>query len=100
MVERTVRTEKNVRGPFGQFCKWVFIAFNGIMLFWMISTFANVGSAASGATSDAARVGVGIGATIGFGLILTLWAFGDIILGMFVLFTRGKRVVVEERHLS
>jgi len=64
------------------------------MLVWMISGI----SAVSGLrpVSDAARVGHAIGATIGFSMILSLWVMGDIILGLFVLLTRGDKVIVEE----
>ena len=34
--------------------------------------------------------GAAIGGTIGTGMLMGVWIFGDIILGMFVLFTRPK----------
>jgi len=37
------------------------------------------------------QAGAALGTTIGVGLILTLWVLVDIILGLFVLFTRPKR---------
>ncbi|WP_156453336.1 hypothetical protein [Polycladidibacter hongkongensis] len=46
--------------------------------------------------SDAESAGLAIGGTIGSGMLLTFWVLGDIILGLFVLFTRGKKVITEE----
>ena len=93
---RIVRTEKTVRGPFGQVVKWVFILFNILMLVWMVSTCASVGETINSAGSDAEQAGTAIGGTLATGMLLFIWGFGDIILGMFVLFTRGKKVIVEE----
>lgn len=93
---RVVRTEKTVRGPFGKVVKWAFIIFNILMIVWMLGTCASVGDVVNQAGSDAEQAGAAIGGTIGVMLILAIWAFGDLILGMFVLFTRGKRIIVEE----
>lgn len=94
---RIVRTEKTVRGPFGQLVKWLFIAFNVLMLFWMVTGLAAVGGTYSNATSNAAQAGTAIGGAIGASFILFIWLAGDVILGTFVLITRGKKVITEER---
>lgn len=91
-----IRREKRVRGTFGQIIKCAFIGYNVLMLVWMISGMAAVGNVYSGATSGAAQAGAAIGSAIGFGMILSIWAFGDIILGLFVLLTRGELIVIEE----
>ena len=44
----------------------------------------------SSASSDAEQAGAAIGTGIGMFLIFTVWAIGDIILGIFVLLTRPK----------
>ena len=46
--------------------------------------------------NDAEKAGAAIGSTIGMGMIVILWALGDIILGMFVLFTRRKKIIETE----
>lgn len=81
--------KKPKRGFFGKLFKWSFILFNVLMAWWMI---AGMGAAAqhTGGGSSAEQAGAAIGMGIGFSLILGLWVFGDIILGLFVLFTRPK----------
>ena len=104
MTEQIIRTEKNVRGPIGQACKWLFIIFNVFMLGLLLLSCGSMGHTMSQATSDqvnstAYNAGVGIGATLVIGSIMTFWVLGDIILGMLVFFTRGKKVTVEERRV-
>jgi len=75
------------RSFFGKFVKWTFIAFNVLMVFWMISGMGAATENIEG-MSDAEQAGTAIGAGIGAFLIGTIWAIGDFILGMFVFFTR------------
>jgi hypothetical protein len=72
---------------------WVVLAFNALMLVWLI---AGVGGAASQADCaseptkalrEACEAGTGLGAAIGAGIIIALWAFGDVILGVIWLVT-------------
>jgi hypothetical protein len=71
---------------------WVILAFNLIMLIWLISGIAS-GESCSGKTGDelttceAGQVGTGIGVF----LIIVLWALGDVILGVLWLVTRPRR---------
>lgn len=95
-MSRIVRTETRKRGFFGHIFKWLFILFNAMMVVWLIAYFAQVGDVAGSATSDAERAGAAIGGTLGTGILVSFWAAGDIILGLFVLLTRGKKVIVEE----
>jgi len=81
---------KAKRGVMGKIFKWLFILFNVLMLIWLFSYFSSVGEITSGATSEAGQAGAAIGATIGTSMILGFWVFGDIILGLLVLFTRPK----------
>ena len=92
-----VRRETRVRGPFGKLVKWVFIIFNILMLIWMIGGMGSASNVYNSADSSAAQAGASIGMALGFGMIISIWAFGDIILGMFVLFTRGDKIIVEEK---
>lgn len=90
-----VRREVSDRTAFGKIVKWVFILFNLLMLVWIIGGIASV--ADTPAVGEAEQAGRAIGATIGIGLLLGLWVMGDIIFGLFVLFTRRKKIIdVEE----
>lgn len=81
---------KPKRGFFGKVFKTVFILFNIVMAIWVFSYWGSIGEMMSNETSEAVQAGSAIGATIGTGMLFTLWVMGDIILGIFVLFTRPK----------
>jgi hypothetical protein len=89
-----IRKEKYQRGPFGKLVKWAFIAFNLLMLLWVVGGLTSVSGIAT--HSEAERIGRDIGATIGVSMIASLWVMGDIILGLVVLLTRGDKVIVED----
>jgi hypothetical protein len=74
---------KPSRSLFGKLIKWLFILFN---LFMFYSLVKGMGAVSELENSTAAHVGGGIGLM----MILSLWVMGDIILGLFVLFTRPK----------
>ena len=93
-MSTVVRIEKRQRSAFGQIVKWIFIAFNVLMLIWLISGMSAVSQMTP--DSDAARAGHAIGAAIGFSMVLGIWVMGDLILGLFVLLTRGNKIIVEE----
>lgn len=92
----TVQREVSDRTGFGKVMKWLFIGFNVLMLIWMVSSCAAVGDISSNAANDAERAGAAIGAGLGMTFILIVWGVGDIILGMFVLFTRRKKLITVE----
>lgn len=92
----TVQREVSDRTFFGKLVKWVFIGFNILMLIWMVSAGAAVSDVSTHAVNDAQRAGTAIGAGIGMTLILLVWGLGDVILGMFVLFTRRKKIITVE----
>ncbi|MCP3680207.1 MAG: zinc ribbon domain-containing protein [Gammaproteobacteria bacterium] len=79
------------RGALGQIFLWLFILFNGLMIYWLMSYWGDIGNMdsqyAAGSLGDTAT---GAGAAIGTSLLIFLWAAGDLILGLFVLFTRPK----------
>ncbi|MEA2950685.1 MAG: hypothetical protein QOJ96_205 [Alphaproteobacteria bacterium] len=93
-MSTVIRTEKRQRSAFGQIVKWIFIAFNVLMLVWLVSAMSAVSQLTP--DSDAARAGHAIGAAIGFSMVLSIWVMGDLILGLFVLLTRGNKIIVEE----
>tara|TARA_B100000508_G_C11402076_1_gene248854 strand:+ start:408 stop:737 length:330 start_codon:yes stop_codon:yes gene_type:complete len=84
-----VQLRKPKRGLVGNIFKWGFIAFNILMAIWLVG---GMGAATEGieAMSEAEKAGAAIGTGIGAAMILGIWVFGDIILGLFVLFTRPK----------
>lgn len=84
-----VQLRKPKRGFFGKLFKWSFIGFNILMAFWLFSYWGTVGEMTS-SSSGAEKAGAAIGGTIGTGMLFGLWMFGDIVLGLFVLFTRPK----------
>lgn len=92
---RIARTERRKRGFFGWFFLVVFLLFNGLMAVWLIAYWARVLPMTS-AGSEGGRAGAAIGATIGTGVIISFWTCGAIVLGLFVLFTRGRKVIIEE----
>jgi hypothetical protein len=85
-----VQLRKPKRTIFGQICKWIFIAFNALMIVWLFLTTAGATEATELATSQAARDGIALGLGMAMTMIGTIWAIGDVILGMFVMFTRAK----------
>lgn len=91
----TVRTERHKRGFFGWIFLILFWGFNGLMAY---ATFAGLsGNAEQMAqlTSDAEKTGYAAGTAIGASFILIIWAAGALILGLFVMFTRGRKVITE-----
>jgi hypothetical protein len=85
-----VQLRKPKRGFFGKLFKWGFIGFNILMVIWLFSYWGSVGELANTAGSEAEKAGAAIGGTIGTGMLFGIWVFGDIILGLFVMFTRPK----------
>jgi len=84
-----VALRKPRRGFMGKLFKWSFIAFNLLMLLWFITGMNNASQGMSG-LSGAEQAGAAIATGIGAMLVLSIWVIGDIILGLFVLFTRPK----------
>lgn len=97
-----VRKEVSDRTLMGKILKWLFIGFNVIMLLVMISTCSTTGEAINSAGAnaeyaEAARAGATIGAGLAIGSLLFVWLAGAVILGLFVLLTRRKKIIeVEE----
>ena len=85
-----VQLRKLKRGFFGKLFKWGFIVFNILMVIWLFSYWGTVGEIANTAGSEAEKAGVAIGGTLATGMLFGVWVAGDIVLGLFVLFTRPK----------
>lgn len=86
-----VQLRRPKRGFFGKLFKWSFVAFNILMAVWLF-TGMNAASDGMNNLSDAEMAGAAIGTGIGVALISGIWLIGDIILAIFVLFTRPKGV--------
>jgi hypothetical protein len=92
-----VRREVSDRTVIGKIIKYLFIAFNILMAIILITGSMGAAEGMQKTASDAEVAGAAIGTAIGVGSILFLWVVGDIILGLFVLFTRRKKTIeVEE----
>lgn len=91
----TIQREIRKRGFFGHVFKWLFIIFNVLMLVWMIAYWKEIGGKV-GDGSDAYTAGANVGAVLGTGFLAFFWVAGDIVLGMFVLLTRGRRILITE----
>jgi hypothetical protein len=89
-----VRREKRERTALGKLIKWVFVGFNIAMIIWIVAGLNAVSKIE--VHSAAEQAGRAIGSAIGFASLLTLWAIGDIILGIFVFFSRGDKIITEE----
>lgn len=85
--------ERRKRGPIG----WVFLvlfwAFNAFMLISLLSGVSNVSTHYDSLTTSAEKSGAAIGTSIGITMLLGLWMAGAVILGIFVLLTRGPKVI-------
>jgi hypothetical protein len=93
-----VRKEVSDRSLMGKIFKYSFIAFNVLMvvLFLKGCAISSEGITNAGVNSeypDAATAGATIGAGLAMGTLLFLWLVGDVILGLFVLFTRRKKII-------
>ena len=84
-----VQLRKPTRGFVGKLIKWSFIGFNILMACWLVAGMGAATDVMEG-LSEAEKAGGAVGAGLGAVLILSIWVIGDIILGLFVLFTRPK----------
>lgn len=80
---------KATRSTMGKIFKWTFILFNLLMPFW-IWTGLDATSQAREGLEGAEAAGAAIGTGLGITMLVVVWLVGDIILGLFVLFTRPK----------
>lgn len=93
-----IQKEIRKRSFFGKIIKWAFIAFNLLMVIWLVSYWGSLGDISKQTGSEAGQAGVAIGGTIGSGLIIFIWMAGSIILGLITLLTRGQKILVSEEQ--
>ncbi len=89
-----IRKEIRKRGFFGWVFLLIFIFFNLFMLAWFIGGLSVSGSTPG--ASEAHNAGRAVGAAIGMGIIMFIWACGSVILGLLAFFTRGRKFIIEE----
>jgi uncharacterized membrane protein len=94
-MAKTIRVEKRKRGLFGKLFALLFWVFNALMLAWLVTGINGTADLAATATSEAEQAGIAIGTTIGVSLVIGVWAFGAIILGLLSFMTRGDKIVTE-----
>jgi hypothetical protein len=94
-MARVVRHERRQRGVFGWIFLILFWAFNAYMLYALSAGISAVNHTASPA-DEFSQAGRTIGIGLGVGFLLTVWVAGAVILGLFVLFSRGSTVIIEE----
>ena len=94
---KTVRfTEKRQRGIFGWFFLLLFWGWQILMAYSVVMGLAGSGNDMARYTTEAERAGAAIGTTIGFSILLTLWAVGSVVFGALAFFTRGKKIIIQE----
>ncbi|RUX08201.1 MAG: hypothetical protein EOS71_00575 [Mesorhizobium sp.] len=89
------RVEIRRRGIFGTLVWWIFIAFNALMVLWMYFAIKGTSTQYQATTDAAAQAGTAIGGGIAVVMLLWVWIFGAIILGLIVALSRGKKVTIE-----
>jgi hypothetical protein len=94
-MAKIIRRETRRRGFFGWVFLLIFLAFNALMLLWLISYWGELGKVV--ASGEAERVGRAIGGTIATGMILFVWASGSVITGLLALLTRGRRTIIVDK---
>lgn len=94
-MAHVVRREVRKRGFFGWLFLIIFLAFNALMIAWLISYWGTIGNHLQ-TGSEAEQAGTAIGATLGTGMIFVFWVLGAIVTGLLALLTRGGKTIVEE----
>lgn len=89
-VKCGVQLRKPTRTVVGKIIKWLFILFNLLMVWSMFSGVGAAGEVMNTSADEYEQAGAAIGTGIGVMMLLMLWAFGDIVLGLLVLLTRPK----------
>ncbi len=93
---QVIRREVRKRGFFGKLFKFLFVAFNLLMVVWLVSYWVQIGNMFNTLNSDAGRTGASIGATLGTSFIIFFWAAGALILGLLTMLSRGTKIITEE----
>lgn len=93
-MAQVIQVEQRRRGVFGWIFLGLFWAYNLLMVIWLFSGLAEIGETSTQLSTDAERAGAAIGTAIGVSMVLGIWMSGAVILGLFVLLTRGRKTII------
>lgn len=85
------RLRRPGRGPFGLLFGLLFLIWNVAMLALLVNTIITTGDMIGATADEYERAGSVLGGGMAAGVILLIWAIGDLILGIPVLLTRPRR---------
>ena len=89
-MQEIISTERRPRGFGGRIVALLFWGFEGFMGFWLISVFMNYANLPDSGVNNIALLGV-------LTIMLWIWLFGTIILGIMMAFSRGEKITVIRR---
>jgi hypothetical protein len=79
-----------VRPPLaGRIFRWLFIGFNLVMAAWLVSFVLSANHLKAAAVTAADKAAEGDAAAGGAGLLLGIWLFGAVLLGLFASLLKG-----------
>lgn len=93
---RTITTEKRKRGVFGWIVAIFFWGWQALMVSWLVTVLSATSTQYASSTDAAYRAGTAIGAGLGLTFVLGVWAFGSVIFGALMMFTRGKKILITQ----
>jgi hypothetical protein len=88
LAEPVLLEVRERRSRFGRVVKWVFLAFQLVMVLLMLGTCAAVTPFLGGPDPEVA-IGAGLFGAAAIGLLWTVWPLGTLVLGVLTLLTRG-----------
>jgi len=83
-------TRRKRGGLTHQVFRWSFFGFNLLMVVWLVSYIASTGKLRAGAVTAADKAGLGEAVAIGGGMLLGVWLFGAVLLGLLSSLTKPK----------
>lgn len=93
-MARTVTVEKRKRGFAGWLARILFWGWTLVMGAMFVIAFMAGGR--TPAETEAEKVGSGLGILLASSVVFWIWALGALVLGIFVLATRGRKITVTE----
>jgi hypothetical protein len=95
-VAETVLLEvRERRSRFGRVVRWGFWIFQAVMLLTALGTCAFVGPSLTNPDPEVA-IGAGMFGAAALGTIWTVWPVGTLVLGLLLLFTRGRKRLIQD----
>jgi hypothetical protein len=90
----SVTESKRKRSFFGWFIVAAFWGWQLLMGLWLLLAVSSTSDLYSHSRNAVEQAGTAIGATVGVMLILTIWVLISLLLGLMLLFTRGKTISI------